>query len=355
VALVLVAALLVVAAAGAVNALVDPYGSVGTGIVGPAVWTDRSEKVRLIEQLQAPPRVVVLGSSRAMKVQPSYLTRITGQTAFNASVSSGRPVDAYVFTRFLHDRFPQTSQSYLWLLDQEAFAEGAIDPTLLADSTLGPYLPAAERWRDRASGLSWLFSWSTLHLSWKTWRQEQRPRQTLPQRDEQGGPAPRFAADGYRVSDANSRAAAHGRSLAAGIAQSRRIFARRYQTGYPGLAESPREFFERTVKTMNSWGATPVIVLSPMQPRLLRDLRYCGWEARHRDVLAYLSSLRSGCDFVLLDMSHIGSFKGSPRDFYDGVHMMPPNHRKLIRAVLADPAATAALDVPAFSGPTARH
>ena len=45
----LVAAFLIVAAVGAANALIDPYGSLGTGVVGPAVWTDRSEKVRLIE------------------------------------------------------------------------------------------------------------------------------------------------------------------------------------------------------------------------------------------------------------------------------------------------------------------
>ena len=356
VAVLLVAALLIVAAVGAANALVDPYGSLGTGVVGPAVWTDRSAKVRLIERLTVPPRIVVLGSSRAMKVQPSYLTRLTGQPAFNAAVSSGRPVDAYVFARFLHQRFGGASQRYLWLLDQEAFADDTIDPTLLADATLGGYLPTAERWRERAGDLSWLFSWRTLDLSWHTWRNGQESAPTppggTPTSDEpaggvQGGRQPTFAADGYRVSDANTRAQAVGRPLAKGIARSRSIFLRRYQSGYPGLAASPKQFFERTVKTMNGWGATPVIVLSPMQPRLLRELQPVGWDARHREVLAYLRGLQSRYDFVLLDMSHIGSFGGSPRAFYDGVHMTPFNYRKLVRTVLADPAARAALDRPA--------
>jgi hypothetical protein len=348
--LILLAALLVVAVVGAFNAVVDPYGTVGTGVVGPAVWTDRSEKVRLIERLPVPPRVVVLGSSRAMKVQPSYLTKLTGLPAFNAAVSSGRPVDAYVFVRFLQERYPDTPRSYLWLLDQEAFADDIIDPTLLADPALSGYLPRETRWRGRAGDLTWLLSWSTLKLSWTTWREGRRDgaraEPAAAPEDRQGGPPPRFAADGFRESDAHTRAAARGRDLSKGIAQSQRIFVRRYRTGFPGLAGSPREFLVRSVEAMNARGATPVIVLSPVHPTLLRELDRYGWSERHRDVVAYLRSLQSSHDFVLLDMSRIDSFGGSPRAFYDGVHMTPSNYRRLMRTVMADPAAVAALEAP---------
>lgn len=360
VALILAAALVVAVAVGAVNALVDPYGAFGTGLVGPAVWTDRTEKVGLIERLPTPPRLVVLGSSRAMKVEPHYLTRLTGLPAFNAAVSSGRPVDAYVFAQFLHQRFPGVGQSYLWLLDQEAFADDTIDPTLLADDKLAGYVPAEVRWRSRADDLSRLFSWRTLDLSWRTWhegRQATPAAEGLPQdgpgRGVQGGRQPSFAPDGYRVNDANTRAAAGGRSLARGLADSRAVFVRRYQRGFPGLAESPRDFFERSVEAMNGWGATPVVVLSPVQPRLLRELRPYGWDERHQEVLAYLRAQQTRHDFVLLDMSRVRSFGGSPRAFYDGVHMTPSNYRKLVRAVLADPAAMAALDQPGAGDQTA--
>ena len=352
IALLLASALAVVLAVGVVNALVDPYGAFGTGLVGPAVWTDRTEKVRLIERLPAPPRLVVLGSSRAMKVEPSYLTRLTGLPTFNAAVSSGRPVDAYVFAEFLDERSPGTGESYLWLLDQESFADGTIDPTLLADDKLAGYVPADVRWRTRAGDLSRLLSWETLELSWRTWREGREPATTddppqgEPQRGVQGGLQPSFAPDGFRTNDANTRAAAGGRTLDRGIEDSRGVFVRRYQHGFPGLAESPRDFFERTVAAMNDRGATPVIVLSPVHPRLLRDLRQYGWDDRHRDVLAYLRSQQTDHDFVLLDMSRIRSFRGSARGFYDGVHMTASNYRRLVRAVLADPAALAALDQP---------
>ncbi len=152
-----------------------------------------------------------------------------------------------------------------------------------------------------------------------------------------------FAPDGYRVSDANTRAQAGGRPLSRGIAQSRQVYLTRYRESFPTLAASPREFFERSLAAMNSWGATPVIVLSPMHPRLQRDLRPYGWSTRHRELVAYLRSLGSRYRFALLDMSRIRSFGGSRRFFYDGVHMMPANYRRLVRAVLREPRARMAL------------
>jgi hypothetical protein len=358
--LLLVAALVVAGAVAAANALIDPYGTLGTGIVGPAVWTDRTVKVQLIQHLTQPPRIIVLGSSRAMKVQPSYLTRLTGLPAFNAAVSSGRPVDAYVFARYLRQRFPTTRPSYLWLLDQEAFGDNTVDPTLLANGTLARYLPARTRLTSRVSDLSWLFSWHTLRLSWRTWR-HRRPSTPAPatvstaatgaaQSRAQSGGQPTFAPDGYRITDANTQAAARGRSLAAGIASSARIFTRRYRTAFPDLAASPRQFFERSLAAMNAWGATPVIVLSPMQPQLLSQLRPLGWDARHAELLTYLHGLQSRCHFVLFDMSQVDSFGGSPTAFYDGVHMMPSNYRRMVRVLLADPAAKAALTQTAAAG-----
>ncbi len=40
--------------------------------------------------------------------------------------------------------------------------------------------------------------------------------------------------------------------------------------------------------------------------------------------------------FVLLDMTHIAAFHGSPSAFYDGVHMRLPDMHRLLRAVVAE-------------------
>jgi hypothetical protein len=341
----LVSAALLVAAVAGFNAVIDPYGTVGTGVVGPAVWTDRSEKVTLIKRLDASPQLVVYGSSRAMKVEPSYLRRRTGLRAFNAAVSSGRPTDAFVFSRLLDERFGQTPPAQLWLLDQEAFADDTIDSGLLQDPDLAPLLPSAQRLRDRAEGVSWLFSWSTLRTSWRTLTHDEAQAQDPG--PEPSGQAPRaqpeFAADGFREWDVNDRRAERGRTLAKGLAASEQVFRGRYEQGYPGLAPTQRDFLERELAAANAAGSTPVIVLSPMHPQLLRVLGPLGWTRLHREATAYLRGLQTEHDFVLLDFSRIESFGGRPRDFFDGVHMKVANYRRLIDAVLADPDARAAI------------
>lgn len=337
----LAAAVGIVLLVGALNALIDPYGSLGTGLVTPAVWTDRAEKVRLADDLTTPPRVIVLGSSRAMKVEPSYITRRLGLPAFNAAVSSGRPADASVLAAYLHDRFPGTPQSYLWLLDQEAFADDTVDPSLLADRRLAGYLPVTVRWESRVHDFSWLLSWRTLRLSWQTLRTgNHAPRDG---RVPEAGPHSLFAPDGFRRFDLNDRRAAKGRSLKAGLRASLNIFRRRYRDAFTRLEPLQRRLFERTLTAMNDRGATPVIVLTPMQPRLRRALLAYGWERHHAQVVAYLHSLQPRLRFVVLDFSDLSAFGGSPRAFYDGVHMTVANYRRLVDAVLADPAAAAAL------------
>ena len=59
----LLTATMIVALVVAFNAIVDPLGTIGTDLVPTATWSDRGEKVDLIENLKVPPELVVLGSS----------------------------------------------------------------------------------------------------------------------------------------------------------------------------------------------------------------------------------------------------------------------------------------------------
>jgi len=57
-----------------------------------------------------------------MRVDPAYLQQLTGLTGFNCAVSSGSIADTWVFIHLVHDRFPDSTQHYLWLVDAEQFA-----------------------------------------------------------------------------------------------------------------------------------------------------------------------------------------------------------------------------------------
>src|SRR5690349_8239557 len=60
------------------NAIVDPYGGLGTGLLPTAITDDPAIKVRLLEQLPKAPQLVVLGSSRSLKADPAFLREHTG-------------------------------------------------------------------------------------------------------------------------------------------------------------------------------------------------------------------------------------------------------------------------------------
>jgi hypothetical protein len=325
------AAVLLVGAVAGFNAYVDPYGTVGTGALPPVTWTDRSLKVNLIEHLTTAPGVVVLGSSRAMKVQPSFITSRTGLPAFNAAVSSGKPVDAWTFVNFIHGRFPAAHSKYLWLLDVEAFRQWPIDPGLLNTPQLAAYLGTGTRLSTRLDQLPLLFSWPTFWKSVQSLRHAQsQPQAAL--RTAIGGT--QFAPDGFRVLDYHDQNLAKGLGLAKELPATIRQGIATYRGAYRRLDPTAESYFQRTLALMNSLGDAPVIALTPMQPEMLARVAPLGYDARYRDVLAYLHSLQTRYRFTVVDLTQLNSFGGRSADFYDGYHMTVANTRRFVSAVL---------------------
>jgi hypothetical protein len=325
-----------VCAIGAVNAVVDPYATLGTNVVAPAVWTDRGEKIGLYETLDEPPAIVILGSSRAMKIEPAYLRRQTGRTAFNFAVSDGKAPDAFAVASFAHDRAAGARQDFLWLMDLETFSENAIDPRLLSTEELARYLPAGARLKGRAEDVAWLLSWKTLRESLRALHNEVESRDvTVTAGGERKAPKPEFAADGFRRWDAHDRRTEKGRRFEDALPASVTVYKGTYGDRFSRLSPLAKEYVERTLASANEWGARPVIALSPIHPELRKVLLPLDYEARHREVVAYLGSLKERYDFVFLDMTGLDAFGGSPSAFYDGVHMKVANTRRLLDAIVA--------------------
>ena len=306
------------------TALIDPYGGLGTGIFPTELTVDATVKADLADPLQSAPGVLVLGSSRSLKVDPAYLAQRSGQPAFNAGVRGGTPVDAYAMARYLHDRFRSSHPHYLWFLDVEAFRSNTIDTNLLNDSRLGGYFPLSERLRARGHAIWPLLSWTgagdALHVV----------------RSELDGSAPsaatarKAAAKGFRADGYRDVEEIHDWGFE--FKKYKSFYA---NGGYPRLQSLPVEYLQKTLALMNSWGAAPVIVITPIHPKLHRILAPIGWTDRHRDLLVLLSRLHRTYRFELVDESFISSWGGVPRDFSDGVHLLPSNMRRLTDAVLA--------------------
>jgi hypothetical protein len=315
-----------------VNVLVDPYGTVGTNLLASGVPRDPSTKAALIQQLGSPPQLVVLGSSRSLKVQPSYLRRLTGESVFNAGVRDATPVEEYALIHFIHDRFPDANIHWLWLLDVESFRNDTISPELLDSSALAPYVSRTDRLTSRLHGIVDLLSWTALKDSLSSIRASHHtsrpslsgPDMTAHRLRHLIARSEGFTADGFytRIDY----------DWAKGMSKYRAM----YGDGslYTHLHTLPKTYLERALRDLNRWAEAPVIVLTPMHPKLMRELAPVGWAGRHRDLVDYLAHLRATYRFRFLDFTSIRSFGGDPNGFYDPVHMREPNLYRMLAAVV---------------------
>ena len=140
----LVCAIGLVGCVGGFNAAVDPYGITGAGLVPTAIESDRAAKITLLEDLKHPPDILILGSSRSRPAAPRVLQHLTGETGFNAGVTSGDSVDEMVFSELMDHRFPGVPRRYLIFVNVGIGGAG-VNPQLAADPRARPYLTAYQR------------------------------------------------------------------------------------------------------------------------------------------------------------------------------------------------------------------
>jgi hypothetical protein len=322
------------AAVLAFNAVVDPYGTLGTGLFPTVTPQDSSTKVQLLEALKQPPQVVVLGSSRAMRIEPSYIAQRTGLRSFNAAVRSGTPLDAWAFANFIHDHFQGAKPRYLWMLDINAFQyqAPAIHDNLFHTPQLARYFPSSDQNSLSLSDLWTMLSWQTTRASLRSVRADIRGVPPVVKTDRR---APgEFTPDGGRVygdfGDPNVQAGAGlGVRIKATAKEAEAEFTK------PAFTAEPKRYFERTLAAMNRWGIHPLLVLTPIHPTLHKLIGPLGWDERHQQVLDYLAGLQSRYQFTVVDMTSTATFGGSPDAFYDGTHMKVPNLRLMLDAVIA--------------------
>ena len=173
----------------------------------------------------------MLGSSRALKAEPSYLQQLTGLTGFNAAAANGKTEDGFAYANLFHDRWPDAQIKYLWILEAEAFRAAAAEPAAAGRARAGAALPGVAARRHRGSTTSsGCSSGSTTKSSVKSvWRAARGAPQE--------GAVVELAPDGFRTVDQHDRSEAAGVSFDARLAESVAT-ARSVRTG--DAADGPR-------------------------------------------------------------------------------------------------------------------
>jgi len=325
------AAFVVMAAVGTLNTLADPYGMVGMKLLPSATTSDRSIKVDAIEALKQPPQLVILGSSRSMRYEPKYLEKKTGLRTFNAGVNGiGGTADAWAMTNFIHDTWPKADPAYFWLLDVESFVPFKVQGRTANEPRLAQYVDGTGARHSLRAVLRAVAQNRTTMFSWVTAKDSLR---VILSRDEAKVKASKyrdtFLPDGMlkqRLWTENEWARRFPKSV--------KRYSDLYRNAYKKLDPEAQSYFERTLKLMNDQGATPLIVLTPINPKLLKVIGPLGWPERHQQVLDYVASLQGKYDFVFVDNTDITKFGADPKQFYDGVHMTTINTQRAIEYVL---------------------
>ncbi len=85
---------------------------------------------------------------------------------------------------------------------------------------------------------------------------------------------------------------------------------------------------------MNERGERPVIVLNPVYPTVLAELKRYGFPLAAQS-LAYLEQLQRRLDFVLVNCQDIRTWGGTAEDFSNPTHVNERNMRRMLRYIVA--------------------
>ena len=306
------------------NTIIDPFGYSSAGLVPPAVEHDRAAKLRLLEDLDDSPDILILGSSRGRMAEPAVLQRLTGHDGFNAAVTSGTPSDAWVMVRYAADRFPDEPRRYVWFVDLANTVTDAVHPQFAGDRLAQKYLGGRQptRWPDPDHVAQYL-SLQTTRISLRVLRACIFGSCRSPIE---------FLYDGAVVPASDRALPEHaerlGRSVARHVAKLRRRGVLEHAPVQRGI------WFERVLAFMNTQGARPVLVLNAIHPAVMRERERLGYGKRKEATLRYLRSLQARFDFVVVDGQDISDWGGSEREWLDSNHLTRTNMRRLLAYVI---------------------
>jgi hypothetical protein len=248
---------------------------------------------------------------------------MTGRSGFNAAVTGGTAADAWVMTNYLSRRFPSNYRAYLWFVDI-GIATNGVNPMLASDPRATPYLAGRPRFgiADVGTYLGTDASRESLRVLRACQQHGCKPRRLI-----------RYRPDGSLVPRSIRNLPEQARSLRRDV--QREVAGIRANPPHERPFDPRRYvYFERTLAFMNRHDATPVIVLNPVHPEVLAELRTYGYPGR-KPSLEYLHELHAQFDFVVVDAEDIRTWHGVATDFSNVNHVNLRNMRRLLSYVIA--------------------
>ncbi len=306
---------------------VDPYENFGTGWMEPLTSSVRREKTESLAKLPEPPSVLILGSSRVMKMEPRYVDKKTGRRTFNLGVSSAMAEDYYVLLKYALSRNVPVEMILLGI-DDETFRNGRdVDARLRKNPELAQFLDPSSPARGTLESITQAVSYRGLLDTIDCLRLN---LVGFPPSNSSFDPASGFItyvkwesqiADGTFDLDSN-------------IQSTKRTYLKRYD-GFNELADWRKEYFRKFVDLCAENDVELCCFMTPLHPEVQEVLaKESPLAQRRAEVVAFLNSFRGRRGFRFVDTSELASFGGDPQAYYDGAHAKESNMRLVADAAL---------------------
>jgi hypothetical protein len=308
------------------NYVVNPLNYYPPRLVRPLSYGDQLVKVDLMNRQAAGPDVLVLGSSRTMKLAPADVTALNGMTAFNGGVSSSRPEEWYAMLRHALDDLHWQPREIIVGVDLETlFYHGESNEDLLSSPDLRQHLPADMYRESLWNRAALLISWDQLLLSRKALALNRGARPPA---------AITFDPDGLLHYVGWEKAVAEGR-FQFGVEFNIRDYRRRYD-GLDGFDEQRKALFEQMLKLAAARSIRVRLFATTFHPAVLAEMvKLPAFNQVHADAVQYLSAAATRYQGVTFaDFTEITSFGGDQDNFFDGVHIRQENGRRQLERLL---------------------
>jgi hypothetical protein len=322
-------------AVAAVNYSVNPLGYYPVHLFPAVTWSSRQTKFELL-RARPDAEVLVLGSSRSMKLAPRDVESHAHRPAFNAAVDSAMVEDWFCMLRYAVEVRRIPLREIVLGVDIEAFRnDKEPDARLLVIPEFRSLLPWTFTRDYYVTASSALLSGEQLMTSLRSvqLRLHGYPEGTLGS----------FEPDGFWHYPRQVEAQMAAKTFVPDFQSSMGEYDFRF-SGFHALDERRRDLFESLLDYARSRNVRVRCFITPLSAPLLAHLRVTrDFDRVHRVVGDYLSSLTQRfANFTVSDFTDIASVGGDPKDYFDGAHMGEANSRRVVDALYAEGATSSA-------------
>jgi hypothetical protein len=311
----------------------------------------RQAKLDLMEELPKAPDVLVLGSSRSMKLDPVEIKRISGHSAFNAGVSGGTTQDMYLYAKYADHLWGQGPNAhYPHLVIGVVNDVLRFTGTAALDPRLKRYLPKQDRSRSKLQIAGALLQMKTVEGGVRGVHRVVKHdglAALLHPEEQSSGDVALLATTGRQKGNQRENLSPRGmqlfnpgadysKPLSSRVEVQMRTFVHNgfvADAAYTGVDPRGIDLLHRTIQLANSHGDVPTLWVTPYQPGAVKYMPPAQYHARDRRFRAALEQLKRDdpkLRFTFVDLADISSFGGDPNEFYDGIHMTPKNTAKVL-------------------------